>query len=560
MTELNAITETIVPVSITALSPDTFLVDMGKNFTGWIEFRFPKLADSQRIRMEYNDFLDSNNKFRNKNRWDEYVASGDGQEVFTNKFNYQAFRYMRVVGLSEFPDAGSIKGFLVHTDFESASGFECSDPDLNAIHDMLFYTLQCLSIGGDFVDCPQIERLGYGGDGNASTVTAQTMFNLGPLYNNWLQAWADVIREDGGMPHTAPNPYRAGGGPYWCGFIITASWQTYLHYGDTLVLEKYYPVMQKWLGYVDKYTVDGLLKKWPDTDYRGWYLGDWATPEGIDQTNEASVDVVNNSFIAICFDNMERIAGVLGKTEDAKLYAQKKSDLQKIIHERFFDEKDNTYGTGTQVDLAFPLISGVVPEDLYRSVVEAFYNETVNNWNGHLATGLVGLPVITEWVTKNREANLMYSMLKKRDYPGFLYMIDNGATTTWEHWNGERSHIHNCYNGIGSWFYQALGGIRPDENVPAYRKVLIQPQIPEGIIWAKSFKETPFGKLSVSWSINNGVFELDVEIPVGVEAEVELPGDAKQFLLDGIEQERADAAKTALILKSGKYQISSKLQ
>ena len=61
-------------------------------------------------------------------------------------------------------------------------------------------------------------------------------------------------------------------------------------------------------------------------------------------------------------------------------------------------------------------------------------------------------------------------------------------------------------------------------------------------------------------SINNGVFELDVEIPVGVEAEVELPGDAKQFLLDGIEQERADAAKTALILKSGKYQISSKLQ
>ncbi|NLB92619.1 MAG: alpha-rhamnosidase, partial [Bacteroidales bacterium] len=255
-----------------------------------------------------------------------------------------------------------------------------------------------------------------------------------------------------------------------------------------------------------------------------------------------------------------RIAGVLGKTEDAKLYAQKKSDLQKIIHERFFDEKDNTYGTGTQVDLAFPLISGVVPEDLYRSVVEAFYNETVNNRNGHLATGLVGLPVITEWVTKNREANLMYSMLKKRDYPGFLYMIDNGATTTWEHWNGERSHIHNCYNGIGSWFYQALGGIRPDENVPAYRKVLIQPQIPEGIIWAKSFKETPFGKLSVSWSINNGVFELDVEIPVGVEAEVELPGDAKQFLLDGIEQERADAAKTALILKSGKYQISSKLQ
>ena len=112
---------------------------------------------------------------------------------------------------------------------------------------MIWYTLQCLSLGGDLVDCPHLERLGYGGDGNASTLTAQTMFNLSPLYNNWLQAWADVIRDDGGMPHTAPNPYPAGGGPYWCGFIITATWNTFLNYGDTLLLQKYYPVMQKWL-------------------------------------------------------------------------------------------------------------------------------------------------------------------------------------------------------------------------------------------------------------------------------------------------------------------------
>jgi alpha-L-rhamnosidase len=197
-------------------------------------------------------------------------------------------------------------------------------------------------LGGDFVDCPQIERLGYGGDGNASTLTAQIMYHLAPVYNNWLQAWADVIREDGGMPHTAPNPFRVGGGPYWCGFIITASWQTYLNYGDTLVLEKYYPVMQKWLGYLDAHTVDGLLKRWPDTDYRHWYLGDWATPEGIDQTDERSVDLVNNSFITVCYDNMERMAKVLGKSEDARLYATKKQQLQKKIHETFFDETTNS--------------------------------------------------------------------------------------------------------------------------------------------------------------------------------------------------------------------------
>jgi len=96
----------------------------------------------------------------------------------------------------------------------------------------------------------------------------------------WLQAWEDCVRDDGGMPHTAPNPYSAGGGPYWCGFIITASWNAYLNYGDEGFLKRYYPVMQLWLGYAEKYSPKGLLEGWPETEYRSWYLGDWAIPAG----------------------------------------------------------------------------------------------------------------------------------------------------------------------------------------------------------------------------------------------------------------------------------------
>jgi alpha-L-rhamnosidase len=556
MTEQNAITDTISPVSLIEIAPDTFLVDMGKNLTGWVDIQFSNLEKSQEIKIDYCDHLIDGERFNDRNQWDKYIASGNSPEKFINKFNYHGFRYIRITGLKEMPAVESIQAYLVRTDFGQASGFECSDPDLNAIHDMIFYTLQCLSLGGDFVDCPQIERLGYGGDGNASTLTAQTMFNLAPVYNNWLQAWADVIREDGGMPHTAPNPYPAGGGPYWCGFIITASWQTYLNYGDTLVLKKYYPVMQKWLGYVEKYSVDGLLKRWPDTDYRGWYLGDWATPEGIDQTNESSVDLVNNSFIAVCFDNMERMAGILGKPEDALLYASKKQQLQEKIHSAFFDETTNTYATETQIDLAFPMIAGVVPEEKLNAVENSLYHETEVIRNGHLATGLVGLPVLTEWVVKNNAADLMYSMLKKRDYSGYLYMIDNGATTTWEHWNGARSHIHNCYNGIGSWFYHAVGGIRPVEDVPAYRKVRIQPQIPDGLTWANTFKETPFGKLIVNWALNGNQLEMELEIPVGMEAEVGLPALVNYYKINGEEYELDDMEEKRVGLKSGKYKIS----
>ncbi len=558
MVETNAIQDTLSPSAVIQTGKDTFLIDMGKNLTGWLDFNFNKLASAQEVKFEYCDHLTDEGKFNDRNQYDCYIASGNAPERFVNKFNYHGFRYVRVSGLDEIPAIDSIKAYLVRTNFEVASGFECSDADLNAIHDMLNYTLQCLSIGGDFVDCPQIERLGYGGDGNASTLTAQTMYNLAPLYNNWLQAWADVVREDGGMPHTAPNPYPAGGGPYWCGFIITASWNAFLNYGDTLVLEKYYPTMQKWLGYVDKYSVGGILKKWPDNDYRGWYLGDWATPTGIDQTAEASVDVVNNSFVAVCLDNMEKIAKVLGKPGDSKMYASKKQELQAKIHEAFFDETRNSYGTGTQIDLAFPMIAGAVPDKKYDEVKKSFFNETEVKWKGHFACGLVGLPVVTEWVVKNQAPDLMYSMLKKRDYPSFLYMIDNGASTTWEHWDGARSRIHNCYNGIGSWFYQALGGIQRMEGFPGYRKVRVQPQIPQGVTWAKTFKETPYGKLAVDWELDGKSMVMDIEIPVGVEAEVVVPDGVKGYILDG-KKHPALQENGFVVVGSGKYKISYEL-
>lgn len=558
MVEPNRITKEITPEKIDKLNDSTFLVDMGTTLTGWFEITFPKLEKNQKITLEYADHINEKRELPWQGQIDRYVASGSGTEFFKNKFNYHGFRYVKISNLYETPDLASIKAHLIHTDFELTSGFESSDPDLNRIHDMVRYTLQCLGLGGYLVDCPQIERLGYGGDGNASTVTAQTMFNLAPMYTNWLDAWADVIREDGSMPHTAPNPYAAGGGPYWCGFIISASWHTYQNYGDIRVLEKYYPVMQKWLGYVDNHSINGLLKRWPDTDYRSWYLGDWATPDGVGNPNhldEKSVDLVNNSYLSVCFSQMADIAGVLGKEDDKRQYSERKIQLNKTIHDTFFDANTGIYGTGSQIDLIFPMLAEVVPQDQQDDLTKLLIERMETEDNGHLNTGLVGIPVMMEWAAKNNQPDFIYSMLKKKTYPGYLYMLENGATTTWEHWNGARSRIHNCYNGVRQWFYQSVGGIRQIDGKAAFSEFLIDLQIPNGVTWAKTHIETPKGLLSVNWSISDNQMKMEVVIPIGSIAKVNCPKNS-QVRINNKQHQTSDEK---VELQSGKYTVEYSL-
>ena len=377
------------------------------------------------------------------------------------------------------------------------------------------------------VDCPHLERAGYGGDGNSSTMSLQTMYDVAPTFENWVQTWGDSMREGGSLPHVGPNPGAGGGGPYWCGFFVQAPWRTYVNYNDPRLIEKYYSQMKEWFKYVDKYTVDGLLKRWPDTKYRDWYLGDWLAPMVVDAGNQASVDLVSNCFISECLGTMYKTALTLGKKEEAEEFAIRREKLNKLIHQTFYRADEGIYSTGSQLDMCYPMLVGVVPDSLYNKVKENVVTMTEEKYKGHIAVGLVGVPILTEWAVRNKQVDFFYQMMKKRDYPGYLYMIDHGATATWEYWSGERSRVHNCYNGIGTWFYQAVGGIRLDEAKPGYRHFYVDPQIPNGVTWAKVTKESPYGTIVVNWKLkDDNQLNLQLTVPAGTMATVCIPNNA----------------------------------
>ena len=520
------------PQSVDTLSDGTFLIDFGRVVTGWFQVQCQPIPEGKVITMEYLDHLEAKPPFTET---DIYISDGYNDIHFTNRFHIHSFRYVKVKGLAHYltydldtPIITAIAVQISAVDPDSGATFECSDSRLNAIHDMVKYTLSCLTFNGYMVDCPHIERMGYGGDGNSSTMTLQTLWDVRSTYANWMQAWVDAMQPDGELPYIAPA-FRTGGGPYWCGFIIKAPWRTCLNYGDRSLIHRHYGDMKRWLEYIERHSNDYILQPWADNERHSWFLGDWAVPEGVDKGGE-SVLHASSCFISDCLADMVRMASMTGHPDDAQHYAAWRQNLNASIHRHFYHPETHTYANGTPLDQCYALLMGIPPDSITAAAVKTkLINDCHDKYRDHIAAGLMGVPIFTEWCIRERQADLMATLLRQPDYPSYLDMINQGATTTWESWDcgrpgkEDRSRVHNCYNGIGIWFYQALAGIRPDPEEPGYKHFFIYPQPCEGVEWVKATKPTPYGTIRVD--IEKG--QLKVEIPQGTTATV-FPGTQKE--------------------------------
>ena len=356
-------------------------------------------------------------------------------------------------------------------------------------------------------------------------------------------------------------------GPYWCGFIIAASWEAYVQYGDKRALEINYPAMQLWLdGWVAAHTKDNILERWEPTEWRNWYLGDWARPGRTDEQAQRSVDLVSNCFRIQCLDWMEQIANVLGKPEDAARYAALAQAARPAVHAAFYDAAQGTYADDTQLDCAYPLMERVTPGELRPAILDRLENDILVKHEGHLDVGLAGVPLLTRALMELDRNDLVFSYVNKTTYPGWGYMLANGATTTWEHWDAHRSHIHNCYNGVGMWFYRALAGIQPDSAAPGFKHFFLCPVVTGDVTWVKARQETVRGRIESNWRIADGRFVWEVLIPPNTSATIEPPIAAGVPIeesgkpiaeAEGIKLGEPINGRTCHLAQSGRYVFSA---
>lgn len=567
-------------VTIDEPAKGQYLLDFGTNLTGRLRIRVAGAAGTA-IDFQYyaSHTGDHKNLTENFHQADRYICRDGTNQEFSSQFNWRAFRFVRVTGLDRRPAMGDAVAELICTDLPATGTFQCSEPVLNRLHELVVHTHRSITLGGIQVDCPHRERLGYGAEGQAGLAQAVYNFDTAAFYAKWARDFHDGQDSASGMVyHTAPFRIHSGGGPAWPAACIVYPWHVYLFYGDRRVLEEGYPAMRRWLACMDSLSKDDLLQPYGLPAMGVWqYLGDWASPRRPDDTlpcnghwtSAEENQVFNDLHRYLQVTLVARIAAVLGRADDARQYDSQAAAIRRAINRAYFDPHTGRYTRGEQQQtyLAFPLLLDVVPAEQRQRVRQNLVDDIVDRRQGHLDFGVLGGVYTLDALVREGRSDLIYRMATQSTWPGWRYMIQRGATTLWEHWRPGDSSIHNSFLAIGGWFYSGLAGITPDAGDPGFHHVVFRPQPVPGMQWAKASLDSRYGVVESGWRIEgpNRVFEFGV--PPGSTATVHLPapdlasvqeGDGPASRAAGVHAIGLHDGRAVFEVQSGRYRFKAR--
>ena len=503
--------------------------------------------------------------YQHFNQVSEFVSTGKPGEVFEHKFNYAGFRYVLVEGLPVPPKKEDAVAMLVESDLEPVGAFECSNELFNRISRVNQWTQRSLNLGGYYVDCPHRERLGYG-DGQVAVEGFMTSFGAYGFYRKWLMDWRIRQGADGSMPHVAPFA-MGGGGPGWPGLLSAITWRHYLYYGDQRVLEENYDAIRRFVDNLESRSKDGVMRA-----YGGqWdFIGDWVAPgRGMDTNNwpgRPAAELFNNCYRIQQLEILQNMAAVLGKKDEVERCDARIAAARTAVHEAFFDKAAGNYGIDEQAYYIMPLLAGVTPEAERPALLQKLEKNILEKNKGHLDTGMLGTYFMMEHLRAIGRNDLVFEMFNKATYPSWGYMLEQGATTLWEQWNGFWSHIHSCFTSPDNWFYQGLAGIQTDPAAPGFKNTIIKPAVVGDVTWVKSHHDSPYGKIVSNWKREGKKLMMDVTIPPNSTGTIFVPskdaatvtesgkpaGEAK-----GVKFLRMEKNAAVYAVGSGNYQFQS---
>jgi alpha-L-rhamnosidase len=553
------IVEELRPISVTETKPNLFVFDLGQNMTGWCRLKTRGLPGTT-ITLRHAEVLDADGNIYTDNlrvpkgggpggarQVDTFILRGEGEEVLEPHFTYHGFRYVEVTGLLQKPELDSLVGCVFHSDAPRAGRFECSNPLLNKLMQNIVWT-QRGNMHSVPTDCPQRdERLGWLGDAQIFSQTACFNMQMATFYTKVCQDISDAQADDGRFPDFAPHPFdpnaRFSGAPGWADGGVIIPWRVYQNYGDKRILETHFESAKRWVEYVRTQGPDLIWTGKRGNDYGDWLNGNTLILEGWPRTGAAvSQELMATAFFAYSADLVSKMALVLGRTDDAERYAKLTAQIKEALN-RTFVKPDGTIQGDTQAGYALSLHFDLLPEDASKDAAKQMV-ERIKSRGGHLSTGIQSTGRMMLELTRHGFNDVAYELLNKRTVPSWLYMVEHGATTIWERWDGYvegrgyqdpgmNSFNHWAFGSVGEWMFRTIPGINPGDHRPGYKHFTIRPRPGGGLTWARGNYESMYGAVVSSWKSERNLFTLNVSVPVNTTATVYVPAKGAEGVTEG---------------------------
>ncbi|WP_242204113.1 alpha-L-rhamnosidase [Aestuariivivens insulae] len=574
-------TKTILDdVILVSVNENRAIFNLKQNIVGVPKVKVPmKKGDTLKIRFSEMLLADGafyTTNYRSAHSTDYYIAASDGIIEYTPKFTFHGFQYIELSGFdkSSQPDASWVKAFVQHSDFEKNGTFTSSHDKLNQLQSNITWGLR-----DNFfdipTDCPQRdERLGWTGDAQVISPTAMFNYDMYSYWSAWLQSMRETQAEhtNGLIPFIIPDVLQGNNASSgWGDACVIIPWDLYNLTGDRTILEENYDMGKKWVGYYESKVREKAYV--PMMHSFGDWLQPFPTNEGkIGNRGDTSRDLINTAYFANSAHLISKMAGVLGKDIDEKKYKGLFDTIANTFENEFFDkngkvstehETQTSYLLAIHFDLLKPETKRKAQQHQLGTIKKADY---------HLGTGFLGTPILPKVLDDMWEIDLMYKILFKETYPSWFYSINQGGTTMWERWNSYNkkegynkqqmnSLNHYAYGAIGQWMYERIAGLAPLE--PGYKKIKIAP-VPNTkyLSSASASINTPYGKASSSWSVENNMFYLDIAIPPSTTAEISIPKSyGAELMVNGqVFKESSDLKITSsnkILAKAGTYKFQS---
>ena len=548
--------------NVSALSPVEIdrtagarVFDVGINIAGRMELVVRSAGATGTIRLVHGEHLGANGRVDTTSltlptdsdrvrQATEFVLSGEAGQSCTPWFSYHGFRYVEIEGLDDSVDV-TVTAWTHHTDLELTTSLETDSALIDRLLQRAERTL-LNNVHGIPEDCPTREQAGWTGDTASVTEMEFSLFGMEAFFRKWLGDLRTSQFDNGAIPAISPrhSDHDTDPDPVWGAALQRVLIGHWHHYGDRAVVDATLPALRRWADYqLSARGPEGVISESPISYGHDW-LALQQTPPPLHHTN-ATID---------CLEVLAELEEVVGNVEAAARRRSEADELRAAGRTLFFDPTTGAFANGSQGSLAIGLESGMLTGAAATAALDALARD-IRDRGDRVSSGFATTRTVVRALARGGRSDVIMAALAQPSEPGIGAMLDHGPGTFWECWwidpknTGTGSLDHVGLGGpFASWALQTLAGVRP--TAAGFARFDVKPVFVDGLDRLRLTTSTIRGSVSVAWERRGARIHLEIEVPVGAEADVAVAGAAcvilgsgrHEFIVDAPARVRQDAA------------------